>query len=101
MRLLTYFLATVGMGIGIAQNQPMEALPDQIRAHQFDLRTSGRSFLLEEAGSVSFFLLGELHGSNEIPELIRALWPSLWEKGFRHVAAEVSPWAAARMEFPA
>src|SRR5213592_3858796 len=101
MRLLTYLLATVGMGFGIAQDQPMEALPDQIRAHQYDLRLSGRTFLLEEAGRVSFFLLGELHGTNEIPALIRVLWPSLWEKGYRHVAAEVSPWAAARLEFPA
>lgn len=99
--LMTQLLATFSLGIGVVQNQRMEALPEQIRAHQYDLAKSGRTFLLEEAGRVSFFLLGELHGTNQIPALIRALWPSLWEKGYRHVAAEVSPWAAARLEFPA
>jgi hypothetical protein len=43
-------------------------------------------------------MLGELHGENEIPELIRNLWPAMWEAGYRHVAAEVSPWAANQLE---
>ena len=50
--------------------------------------------LLAEARRVSFFALGELHGENEIPDLLRALWPSLWNNGYHHVAAELSPWAA-------
>ena len=45
-------------------------------------------------------MLGELHGENEIPALIRNIWPSMWKAGYRHVAAEVSPWAADRLEFP-
>src|SRR5262249_46218741 len=44
-------------------------------------------------------LLGELHGENEIPSLIRSIWPSMWEAGYRHVGAEISPWAANRLEF--
>src|SRR5947208_1433044 len=99
--LIPQLLATFSLGIGVVQDQRMEAVPEQIRAHQYDLAKSGRTFLLEEAGRVSFFLLGELHGENEIPSLIRALWPSMWEQGYRHVAAEVSPWAAERLEFPA
>jgi hypothetical protein len=53
-----------------------------------------------QLAKTSFFLLGELHGENETPKLIRALWPSMWEKGYRRIAAEVSPWAAERLEFP-
>jgi hypothetical protein len=66
---------------------------------QYDLSTGGRSFLLKEAANASFFMLGELHGENEIPSLIRNLWPSMWEAGYRHVAAEIGPWAASRLEF--
>jgi hypothetical protein len=44
-------------------------------------------------------MLGELHGENEIPSLIRAIWPSMWKLGYRHVAAEISPWAADQLEF--
>jgi hypothetical protein len=43
------------------------------------------------------FLLGELHGETEIPALLRDLWPQLWRVGYRHVAAEISPWAAERL----
>jgi hypothetical protein len=66
---------------------------------QYELATSGRVFLREEANRASFFMLGELHGENEMPELIRSLWPSMWEAGYRHVAAEISPWAAHGLEF--
>lgn len=66
---------------------------------QYDLSTDGRAFLLGEANRASFFMLGELHGENEIPELIRSLWPSMWDAGYRHIAAEISPWAANRLEF--
>jgi hypothetical protein len=62
------------------------------------LADRGRSFLLDEARTSDYFLLGELHGDNEIPLLIRRLWPEIWKAGYRHVAAEVSPWAAAQLE---
>ena len=65
---------------------------------QYDLRTDGREFLLAESRQASAFLLGELHGEREIPELIEALWPSLWAAGYRHVAAEVSDWTAERLD---
>jgi hypothetical protein len=76
---------------------------DQILAalssHQYDLENDGRAFLLSEARNSNFFLLGELHGENEIPALLRALWPKMWTQGYRHIAAEVSPWAAYQLEF--
>jgi hypothetical protein len=40
---------------------------------QYDLSTDGHAFLLKEAENASFFMLGELHGENEIPALIRSI----------------------------
>jgi hypothetical protein len=34
----------------------------------------------------------------EIPALVAELWPGLWQDGYRHVAAEVSPWAASHLQ---
>jgi hypothetical protein len=78
-----------------------DAISVALREHQYDLATDGRRFLLEQAANASFFMLGELHGDAETPALIRSLWPSMWKIGYRHVAAELSPWAASRLEFPA
>jgi hypothetical protein len=55
-------------------------LPDSVslsQPQQYDLLTDGQAFLLREAANASFFMLGELHGENEIPSLIRNLWPSI------------------------
>ena len=67
-------------------------------SHQYDLATTGRDFLLFAAKNDDFFLLGELHGENEIPDLLHVLWPQMWRDGYRHVAAEVSPWTAHQLE---
>jgi hypothetical protein len=69
-----------------------------LRNHQYDLKRDGRDLLLGEAKSNDFFLLGELHGENEIPALLAVLWPQMWKEGYRHIAAEVSPWAAYQLE---
>jgi hypothetical protein len=67
--------------------------------HQNDMDNEGRNFLLHEAMKNDFLLLGELHGDNEIPALLRVIWPEMWRQGYRHIAAEVSPWAAYQLEF--
>lgn len=87
--LLTFAVAT-----------PRAQAPDPLASLlQYDLAAGGRDVLLKEAAGASFFMLGELHGENEIPALIRDLWPGMWQAGYRHVAAEISPWAANRLEF--
>lgn len=80
--------------------QEIPAAVDLLRESQYDLSEGGRAFLLEEADQAAFFLLGELHFTKEIPDLLTGLWPDLWRSGYRHVAAEMSPWAANRVEFP-
>jgi hypothetical protein len=66
--------------------------------HQYNLPTGGREFLLNEAAASDFFLLGELHGDNEIPHLLKDLWREMWKQGYRHIAGELSPWAAHQLE---
>jgi hypothetical protein len=82
------------------QDQSKDALFYELQTHQYDLQTTGRNFLLNEARNASFFLLGEMHGENEIPALLHMLWPSMWDNGYRYVAAELSSWAAQQLEFP-
>jgi hypothetical protein len=82
----------------LSGQQPDPAIAAEISSHEYDLAGNGRDFLLTEAGSHDFLLLGELHGDNEIPALIHVLWPAMWRDGYRHVAAEVSPWTAHRLE---
>lgn len=76
-----------------------DAVRQSIEQNQYDLANSGRAFLLQEARNASFFLLGELHGENEIPALLRDLWPQMSRDGYRYIAAELSPWAANELEF--
>jgi hypothetical protein len=99
MRTLPIVLvAWATLGATSPSGQVVDAVSPPV-PQQYDLSTDGHAFLLKEAENASFFMLGELHGENEIPALIRNIWPSMWKAGYRHVAAEVSPWAADRLEF--
>jgi hypothetical protein len=92
----------LGPAILLAQNESVTIDKDIVSAvgvNQRDLASEGYTFLLREATSHDFFLLGELHGTNEVPALIENLWPEMWKQGYRHVAAEVSPWVAHQLEF--
>jgi hypothetical protein len=87
------------LSLASADAQVPDPVANLLQQGQYDLSGNGRSFLLREAADASFFMLGELHGENEIPDLIRAIWPAMWTAGYRHVAAEISPWAARELEF--
>jgi erythromycin esterase-like protein len=88
---------------GAPSKQSAEAITPALRAsldnNQYDLDHAGRAFLLTVAKRNSFFLLGELHGDNEIPSLLAALWPDLSASGYRFVAGELSPWTANELQF--
>ena len=74
----------------LVQGQVVDSISVVLQRNEYDLSKDGLSFLRKEAANASFFMLGELHGENEIPALIRALWPAMWDAGYRHIAAEVS-----------
>jgi hypothetical protein len=90
--LIVFSAASIG-------GQAADSVTLPLQPAQYNLSTDGQAFLLKEATAASFFLLGELHGENETPALIRTIWPSMWETGYRNVAAEISPWAANQLEF--
>jgi hypothetical protein len=81
-----------------AQISTEQSLRNELRANATALRPAGEAMLRHEAQSYQYPLLGDLHGEIEIPELLSDLWPSLWHDGYRHVAAEVSPWAANHLQ---
>jgi hypothetical protein len=80
-----------------ASGQP--EITEVLQSNEYDLSKEGKTFVLRESQHTSFLLLGELHGEKEIPELIYSLWPGLQINGFNHIAAEISPWAARKLEF--
>lgn len=81
-----------------AQFPTEDSLGHELTVHESPLNGPGEALLLREAEENQYFLLGELHGEVEIPELLSDLWPTLWREGYRHVAAEVSPWTATHLE---
>ena len=81
-----------------AQDGKDTSIKQELVLRATPLHSGGESVLLKEAEEHQYVLLGELHGENEVPELLSALWPHLWEVGYRHIAAEVSPWAATHLE---
>ena len=90
---LTYRLA--------AQEATETSIKQAIVTHAMPLKSGGEDVLLKEAEEHQYLLLGELHGETEIPQLLSDLWPRLWKANYRHIAAEVSPWAATHLERPA
>src|SRR5215470_9869457 len=100
-RLVVYICAALtSLTVASAQERKnRDSIPVQLEKQQYNLSTDGKAFLLNEARQASFFLLGELHGENEIPALLRDLWPQMWRDGYQNIAAELSPWAAHQLEF--
>jgi hypothetical protein len=84
------------MSVTAQTSGPDQALISTVRSHFYPLAGSGRELLITEARARQF-MLGELHGETQIPALLADLWPLLWRDGYRHVAAEVSPWVAERL----
>ena len=93
-------LSLIALPLGLHGQAPLPetAILASLESHQYDLAGNGRNFLLSEARNNDFFLLGELHGDNEIPDLLHVLWPQMWRNGYRHVVAEISPWTANQLE---
>jgi hypothetical protein len=98
MRSLIAVVGVLACGAALV-GQVSNTVARPVEQQQYDLSNEGRAFLVQEAANSSLFMLGELHGEDEIPSLIRVIWPSMWEAGYRHVAAEISPWWADRLEF--
>ena len=96
--LFVLFVAASASSVACAQQSPADdAIRGELAAHRLPLKGAGEEKLLDEAQRYDYFLLGELHGETEIPVLLQEMWPSLWTEGYRHMGAEVSPWAAVHL----
>lgn len=58
----------------------------------------GAAFLLARGRSAQFVLVGEEHGVATIADTISALFKDLNGAGYRHLAIEVDPWMAGKVE---
>ncbi len=79
-----------------ANGQAPDPLADLLRDQQRDLATEGVRFLVSEGSHAWFVVIGGLHGDRETPALVETLVRGLQPSGYRHLAAEISPWAASR-----
>lgn len=61
------------------------------------LTGAGAELLHKELATTQFFMIGEEHGTAEIPRFHKALLQEAWKNGYRHVAIEVGPLALARV----
>jgi hypothetical protein len=80
MRLAFLALCALATCSLAAQQSPADALIQAAKANSYPLAGTGRAFLLREAAEADFFLLGEIHGDNEVPELVATLWPAMWQQ---------------------
>jgi len=83
---------------GATFGQTTDSISELLQADQLDLTTDGKAFLLNEASRASFMLVGGLHGDQETPALVQTLTAGSEQFGYQHVAVEMSPWAASRLE---
>jgi hypothetical protein len=61
------------------------------------LTGAGAELLHKELAATQFFMIGEEHGTAEIPRFHKALLQEAWKNGYRHVAIEVGPLSLARV----
>jgi hypothetical protein len=94
IRRLLIVAAAVSTSQGAASLQTDQPISVLLKTHQYDLTTEGKALLAKEAAAASFFIIGGLHGDKETPALMDSLWSSI---GYHYLAAEMSPWAASRL----
>lgn len=91
-----------------AQTEPTAdsvALKEALRKHRFSVRFSdgalsgeGGQMLIDRSAEATVTVLGEMHGTEEIPRMMGALLTTLQVRGeMHHLALETSPWTTARM----
>src|SRR5688572_9699517 len=90
--------AIVAAACATAFAQAVDSVSELLNTHQLDLSAEGKALLIKEGSRASFLLVGGLHGDQETPALVQTLSAGLEPSGYRHIAVEMSPWAASRLE---
>lgn len=89
--------ATVAGAVMLAGQATSDPIAQALSSGELDLPSTGRSFLIREAGQSSFLLIGGLHGDKETPGLVQDLVGALRPAGYGYIATEMSPWAARNL----
>lgn len=79
--------------------------PRHVAEHRMALTISngrlsgpGAAWLRDEAKRAQFVFIGAEHGISEVTLFAGALWHDLASLGYRHVALEIGPWVAAKLD---
>ena len=98
-------MSIAGLGTATAQQDSKPSLKKTLEDNSYSLGWSdgeltgrGGRMLLEKAGKADFVVLGEMHGTREIPQLMSALIQQLQQQGEAdYLALEASPWTVGKM----
>lgn len=69
-----------------------------LQVHPKSLKGPGAAFLLKQAGSSDFVLVGEEHGVASIADIVRLLMVDMAPLGYQTLAIETDPYIAAKLE---
>ena len=105
MKLIT-FIVMIGLILPLAVfSQAQDRLSEILSKKQYAIKIENgqlsgpaSDFLAREAVNAQFFLIGEPHGSADVPLFASALFMLLQPKGYTHIALETGPITARRME---
>ncbi len=107
-KMLLPLLTVIGIGLAAsAQETELDksAFDSMIAKHCYRMQLQGNemvgegvTWLLEQAKQSHYFLIGERHGTAEIPLICGALYSKLSEEGYDYVALEIGKIASLRVQ---
>jgi len=59
---------------------------------------NGIEWLIEEGANAQYFMVGETHGTAEVPKICMSIYSGLAKNGYKHAALEISPFAAKKAD---
>ena len=89
----------------LAQNKSEKIFLELIRANSYEILDSSQSYygtgmdwLVKEGANAQYFMVGETHGTAEVPQICGSIFTGLSKNGYNHAALEISPFAAQRAD---
>lgn len=81
----------------LAFDSTLSANTYTLRLQNGELRGSGADWLTRRARQADHFLIGERHGTAEIPRIVGALYERLEPLGYNYAALEIGPFTARKV----
>ena len=101
IRYLTAILVTAGISFSASAQDSEPSFADRASEHVYGIDRDGSEIfsgagwkrLVDAAGKVHFFLIGEKHAAKDIAQFQKALHAAIAPSGFDHMVVEVGPWS--------